>query len=216
MKKILLGTAIIAAASMSSAANAALASNANLDFNDFVLGGYYGTAVVGGSYFAMDTDGSGTFITKERTGITKATGLAVNTAQAAGTIDNSWVFFGPSGSHSTLSATTILSQTASSADLDFSGWTVDWNNTEINMGSGASGGVGTVVCAVNCSLGDTFSLDYFATVPNDGTTNFGNVSYMVHLEGTIGEVSAVPVPAAAWLFGTGLLGLVGVARRKAA
>lgn len=30
-----------------------------------------------------------------------------------------------------------------------------------------------------------------------------------------GDVSAVPVPAAAWLFGSGLLGLVGVARRKA-
>ncbi len=29
-----------------------------------------------------------------------------------------------------------------------------------------------------------------------------------------GDVSAVPVPAAAWLFGSGLLGLVGVARRK--
>lgn len=29
-----------------------------------------------------------------------------------------------------------------------------------------------------------------------------------------GEVSAVPVPAAVWLFGSGLLGLVGVARRK--
>ena len=28
------------------------------------------------------------------------------------------------------------------------------------------------------------------------------------------QVSAVPVPAAAWLFGSGLLGLVGVARRK--
>ncbi len=27
-------------------------------------------------------------------------------------------------------------------------------------------------------------------------------------------VSAVPVPAAAWLFGSGLLGLVGVARRR--
>jgi len=30
----------------------------------------------------------------------------------------------------------------------------------------------------------------------------------------IGTVSAVPVPAAVWLFGFGLLGLVGVARRK--
>jgi hypothetical protein len=30
------------------------------------------------------------------------------------------------------------------------------------------------------------------------------------------EVSAVPVPAAIWLFGSGLLGLIGVARRKKA
>ncbi len=28
------------------------------------------------------------------------------------------------------------------------------------------------------------------------------------------EVQAVPVPAAAWLFGTGLIGIVGIARRK--
>jgi hypothetical protein len=31
-----------------------------------------------------------------------------------------------------------------------------------------------------------------------------------------GDVGAVPVPAAVWLFGSGLLGLFGVARRKAA
>ncbi len=30
----------------------------------------------------------------------------------------------------------------------------------------------------------------------------------------LGDVSAVPVPAAVWLFGSGLLGLIGVARRK--
>lgn len=29
------------------------------------------------------------------------------------------------------------------------------------------------------------------------------------------EVSAIPVPAAAWLFGSGLIGLIGLARRKA-
>jgi len=28
------------------------------------------------------------------------------------------------------------------------------------------------------------------------------------------NISAVPVPAAAWLFGSGLIGLIGVARRK--
>ena len=33
---------------------------------------------------------------------------------------------------------------------------------------------------------------------------------------TVDAVSAVPVPAAVWLFGSGLLGLVGVARRKKA
>jgi len=31
-----------------------------------------------------------------------------------------------------------------------------------------------------------------------------------------GDVSAVPVPAAAWLFGSGLIGLVGIAKRKKA
>ena len=34
--------------------------------------------------------------------------------------------------------------------------------------------------------------------------------------GTTIVVSAIPVPAAVWLFGSGLLGLVGIARRKKA
>lgn len=38
-------------------------------------------------------------------------------------------------------------------------------------------------------------------------TSLGKVSY-------VGQVSAVPVPAAVWLFGSGLLGLVGISRRK--
>jgi hypothetical protein len=37
-------------------------------------------------------------------------------------------------------------------------------------------------------------------------------SWAVHA----GNVSAVPVPAAVWLFGSGLIGLVGLARRKKA
>ena len=52
-----------------------------------------------------------------------------------------------------------------------------------------------------------------------GVTIRGTNSYDVHFsDGSILEVDArvVPVPAAVWLFGSGLLGLVGVARRKAA
>jgi len=31
----------------------------------------------------------------------------------------------------------------------------------------------------------------------------------------VADLSAVPVPAAVWLFGSGLIGLLGVARRRA-
>jgi hypothetical protein len=43
-------------------------------------------------------------------------------------------------------------------------------------------------------------------------TGFNLFAWAVHS----GNVSAVPVPAAVWLFGSGLLGLVGMARRKKA
>jgi len=46
-----------------------------------------------------------------------------------------------------------------------------------------------------------------ATTDNGGAIFLDNASL---------EVSAVPVPAAVWLFGSGLLGLVGVARRRKA
>lgn len=50
---------------------------------------------------------------------------------------------------------------------------------------------------------------------NDGNTNYSvksneKFAWAVHT----GDVSAVPVPAAVWLFGSGLIGLIGVARRK--
>ncbi|MGB7934539.1 MAG: PEP-CTERM sorting domain-containing protein [Gammaproteobacteria bacterium] len=35
-------------------------------------------------------------------------------------------------------------------------------------------------------------------------------AWAVHLS----DVSAIPVPATVWLFGSGLLGLIGISRRK--
>lgn len=46
-------------------------------------------------------------------------------------------------------------------------------------------------------------------------TNIGGASTQVEIREVEFTISTVPVPAAVWLFGSGLLGLIGVARRKA-
>ena len=57
---------------------------------------------------------------------------------------------------------------------------------------------GWAICQSDCLLGVT-------PLDNEGLETFARV-----------ESSVIPVPAAVWLFGSGLLGLVGVARRKQA
>jgi hypothetical protein len=60
------------------------------------------------------------------------------------------------------------------------------------------------------SLGDVFpdnaSFDGF--VAEDGFVADGSIEYL--------DTQVVPIPAAAWLFGSGLLGIIGIARRKKA
>lgn len=57
-----------------------------------------------------------------------------------------------------------------------------------------------------------------AWIEDTGVTDVGANTLIVefgHLGTLTADVRVVPVPAAAWLFGTGLIGLVGVARRRA-
>ena len=223
MNKLLVGSAVAAALSMgaSTTANAALASNATLDFSNGTYvcnagaGTYpacdYGTNVPTGSYFGMDTNGSGTITNPEKNALTSAGGVTLGTAQAIGDIDMTWSFGGNPGNHYTSSALNVTSAVGNTATIDMSPWTVNWNGGDIDMGQGADA---TVTCGVDCSVGDTFTLDYAAIVPSGGFAGFG---YTLHLVGTIAEgTSAVPVPAAVWWFGSGLVGLAGVARRRKA
>ncbi len=70
------------------------------------------------------------------------------------------------------------------------------------------------------SLGESASYYYLANsidpswLPTESkNTNItADFDYTIQIE--VAAVSAVPVPAAAWLFGLGLIGLIGVARRK--
>ncbi|MHB8474372.1 MAG: VPLPA-CTERM sorting domain-containing protein [Gammaproteobacteria bacterium] len=145
-----------------------------------------------------------------------------------GRIDTGWGFFGNTGMDFTINPTNVTSGGGNSGStLDFTGWRVTWNTIPvINMGGGSQvvtgtkgtttynngTGLATVTCSdASCSNGSTFTLDYSAVVPQKDPSGFGGVPYALHLTGT---VSSVPVPAAAWLFGSGLVGLVGVARRK--
>ncbi len=152
-------------------------------------------------------------------------------------IDNPWSYFGSTGMHYASTPTNVLTDDGNgNATVDFSGWGVTWGGIPaINLGGGLQDcgtandgicvdpvngtdiagtfdngtGIATVTCAVDCAEGDTYTLDYTAIVPQADASNFGGVLYVLHLEGTI---ASVPVPAAVWLFGSGLLSLAGVAR----
>lgn len=137
-------------------------------------------------------------------------------------LDAPWKFFSNTGMHWIETAITVTNDAVGGdgkiKELDFSGWRVGWGDVDnINMGGDTANftedtGLATITCdTASCSNSSTFVLDYAAHVPLGDASGFGGTPYTLHLEGT---VSAVPVPAAAWLFGSGLVGLAGVARRR--
>lgn len=71
------------------------------------------------------------------------------------------------------------------------------------------------LAATSDSLGMGYDINgnYIGGTPFDGIHGLINIGSGNSL--TVISVSSVPVPAAAWLFGSGLVGLIGLARRKA-
>lgn len=180
-----------------------------------------------GSWFGMDTNADSAIANSEKTALAMGTqGLKIGVTQAAGglathggcptagdtsNINAPWCFFGNTGKNYTTVAPTGNTTTG----LNLSGWTVTWNGIPaINMGGGAWGTGfvnGTAKVTWDGVIGHSYILNYHATVPANDPSGFQFVKYALHLEGTVQQV---PVPAAVWLLGSGLLGLVGVARRK--
>jgi len=95
-------------------------------------------------------------------------------------------------------------QTGNPANNDgFSGCDPDQDGIDDTINTGI---------ALITATDNTYILDYFANIPAGDPSNFGGGALTLHLEGKI--IHAVPVPAAVWLFGSGIVGLSGIARRR--
>jgi len=80
-----------------------------------------------------------------------------------------------------------------------------------NYWSGTTTGIGCDPAYPN--VGCVWDFDFKNSVTYNYTVGANFYALAVH-EGDIGNLAAVPVPPAVWLFGSGLIGLIGVSRRK--
>ena len=159
-----------------------------------------------GSGFAMG-DGMGGMATDGWTALTPGTngGVIVGTTQPKKAIVANWTYF------TTVNAQNFTSMTVTadtSGALDFSGWTVYWGGGNIPMGS-------TTDYTFTAVTPSTYTINGAHTVshPTDANFMFNHVVYTLHLEGSISP-ALIPEPASLLLVGTGLVGLIGLARRK--
>jgi len=144
-------------------------------------------------------------------------------------IDNPCEYNGNTGmTYTDFPINVVSNDGAGNVILNFSGFGITWNDIsyiplkrDIFFGTSC---LATMKCALDCSDGDTYVLDYFARFPHYKPQNnkpqTGQV-YQLHLEGTVsGDLPApvpvvvAPVPAAFWLFSSGFIGLAGVAKRR--
>jgi hypothetical protein len=138
-------------------------------------------------------------------------------------VGSSWNYGAVSGDFAILnndSGTGVITE-ASNADFTFDGlWAKKWSTSPESGGTDTLSGTlsgfnnGSLVWQVSTGLNGSY--EYYgaqAGLIDELHLGFGNVFLVDNL--SLNGVSTVPVPAAVWLFGSGLIGLIGLARRKA-
>lgn len=232
-KTILTSSISIALGTVSFSVKANLTTSAVLNFNTGTVNTIaciYGTTPpcaqqsfdvtdIVGSYFGVDYNNDGSFNPFEKTVMGQFNGIHIGVAQSASgshsggpdgsespSIDAPWAWLGNTGMHQTTSPITVLADNGFTKTLDFSGWGWTWNGIPniplVDMGT-------TITCnTASCSDTSSYTLD---GVFHFNGAKFTSAPYALHLEGT---VSSIPVPASAWLFSSGLIGVIGMARRR--
>ena len=102
------------------------------------------------------------------------------------------------------------------ATYDFSFWTKAYstnfgNKLSYSIGDSGVFSVGTTTDWLN-TVGTFAATSTTSTIAIFFETNSGTGTW--NIDDVYVDTSVVPVPATAWLFGSGLLGLIGVDRRK--
>ena len=108
--------------------------------------------------------------------------------------------------------------------------TADYHAFWINVGTGSDGNINQWDFVIGNDLGIAYGLDDVASIETrsgssardrtgyctSGTpTSCSNTTYAELLDSTGSwTMTTVPLPAAVWLFGTGLLGLIGIGRKR--
>ena len=193
-------------------------------------------SITSGSYFAFDAGGNSSISSAEKISLSQgSSGIVIGQTTSPGAshdlpptagdtneLTAPWSFLGSTGSD--YLSVAITGDTTSG--LDLSGWSLVWNGNPdpilvgsgawqpncVNLGCSGTFSDGLAHFTWSGVYGDAYSLDYSATVP-DGDPGFGRVPYYLHLEGVVNQ-AVVPIPAAVWLFASGLICLFGISKRN--
>ena len=218
MKKTAVATALLLA---TGAANAASLASLDVAGGSFALGAGAFDAINPAAFASMSVDG----VTFDGS---KPLAPGANEAAYFDTSVATFNFsiFGPVGVYTAANDAVSSGYTPVTGDvtggnltLDLNSWTAYWNGTDFNQGSSSDLAPNSICVLDACSTAIVTTYD---SLTGDFTASWDAVVVGGAFDGQVGHwningnAQVVPVPAAVWLFGSGLLGLVGIARRRKA